>query len=268
VIWFLQLEDENERLQRQNSIYGKVLAVRDAMLQTFTLLNPTSLDPQHEAGAPVRVATQGLAHAIYELPSEGEMDAAAGGQASPEQQQQAQQQQQRQIEQTQQQQPQLLAAVMQKAQQQQLQLPQQQLAPQQQGGEQAAAERQGSAAEPALRAAASSGSVTSGVGAGVQRVTWNLAEPFRRGVAGQLDGSALASVGTIPAAPHSVRERVLAMTEPEHLVGAGREGWAAGTAAGPAVSVLGSVRQWPLADCGNACLTDGAELALTLFLAA
>ena len=53
--------------------------MRDAMLQTFTSLHPPSLE-QRDQAPPMRVAAQGLAKAIKELPSEGEMDAASPAQ--------------------------------------------------------------------------------------------------------------------------------------------------------------------------------------------
>lgn len=96
-----QLGAEIEALRTQNRIYQKVLAVRDAMLATFTSLQPPEAQAaalqQPDAAAPTPAqqaqatllpqlpapeAAGGLAHALSELPSEGELDAAAQSSAA------------------------------------------------------------------------------------------------------------------------------------------------------------------------------------------
>ena len=80
----LQVESENAELQAQNRIYQKVLAVRDAMLQTFaSLKQPESTDGPAPAPTevaelpePAPAAAAALAKALRELPSEVEMAAA------------------------------------------------------------------------------------------------------------------------------------------------------------------------------------------------
>ena len=187
-----QLEGENARLHRQNRIYERVLAVRDAMLQAFTSLHPTAseqLEQQQQqqqaaqqqqmqqlhlhqqrtaaaaAATPASSAAQGLVKALHELPSEREMDAAAapaaaadaGAGAASQQQQKAQQAQQT---------------------QQPLVIQPDQPVPQS-----------------------------------------LLAEQHRSGSAAQLDGSALQKVENIPPAHDmAIRAMVAAMQEPEELV--------------------------------------------------
>lgn len=92
-----QLETEIAALRAQNRMYQRVLAVRDAMLQTFTSMQPPEAQAaalQQPSGAtptsaeqqgPVVPAPQlpapetagGLVQALNELPSEGELEAAA-----------------------------------------------------------------------------------------------------------------------------------------------------------------------------------------------
>jgi hypothetical protein len=191
-----QLEDENERLQRQNSIYERVLAVRDAMLDTFTSLHPPPGGLRGAAGEqPMSAAARGLAKAIRNLPSEGELDAAEPSQ-SPSQQ----------------------------AQQQGVELQQQQSVTQPARTPQGGAEvsQSSGTAAPASDA--------------VQRVSWSMADPHRSGVASQLDGSALRESQNVPiVSDESIRARVVAMTEPEHLVcvcGGGRGAMSSGAGQG------------------------------------
>ena len=93
----LQLETEIAALRAQNRMYQRVLAVRDAMLQTFTSLQPPEAQAaalQQPSGAAPTSAEQqgpavpapqlpapetagGLVQALNELPSEGELEAAA-----------------------------------------------------------------------------------------------------------------------------------------------------------------------------------------------
>ena len=188
----LQLEGENARLHRQNRIYEKVLAVRDAMLQTFTSLHPTAAEQlqqqqaqqqqqmhqQQQAAAaaaaaavtPTSSAAQGLVKALDELPSEHEMDAAAAFDAAAD-----------------------ADAV---PASQQLQPPQQQ--------------QLGMQPDQPLPQSL-------------------LAEQHRSGSAAQLDGSALQKVENIPPAHDlAIREMVAAMQQPEELVSGLRRGWGAG----------------------------------------
>ena len=95
-----QLEHGNGRLQRFNRMYERVLAVRDAMLQTFGSLQPGTtqhaqaaeaaqalLERQASAavpgaaaavpGAAAAAAARGFERALCELPTEAEMDEAA-----------------------------------------------------------------------------------------------------------------------------------------------------------------------------------------------
>ena len=185
---------ENEWLHRQSIIYSKVLAVRDAMLQTFTSLQPSShgqrapADKPSVLPSPACAAAHGLAGALEELPSEREMDDAApmDGDGSPSQ-----------------------------------------LSPRFSGAESAAA----AAAKPDEQAAqqaesdelpgdASGGASSSSASLdAVQSMQQTLGEQHRSGTASQLDGSALRKVESIPpASDRQVVARVEAMTEPEHLV--------------------------------------------------
>ncbi|KAL4854893.1 Protein-ribulosamine 3-kinase [Chlorella vulgaris] len=181
----VEMEDENAQLQRQYRIYEKVLAVRDAMLETFTSLHPTSSSsqqqPRPQQQQPMSVAAQGLADAIEQLPSEGEMEAdtpAAAPLRAEQQQQQQQQQQGQQLE--------VLAS---------------------EGSQDADF---GQMASNSCGSRASFDSL---------RRVHPLAEQHRSGTSSQLDGSALREVNSIPpASDAAVLARVDAMTDPEHLL--------------------------------------------------
>ncbi|KAL4458240.1 hypothetical protein ABPG75_013105 [Micractinium tetrahymenae] len=83
-----QLRVENELLQRQNRMYQRFLAVRDAMLHALTTLEPAEQAEQAGqarqalAAAPqpwpaAAAAAQGLARALEALPTEEQMEEAA-----------------------------------------------------------------------------------------------------------------------------------------------------------------------------------------------
>jgi hypothetical protein len=193
---YVQMEDKNAQLQRQYRIYEKVLAVRDAMLETFTSLHPTSSSsqqqPRPQQQQPMSVAAQGLADAIEQLPSEGEMEMeAATPAAAPLRAEQQQQQQQ-----------------------------------QQQGQQLEVLASEGS--QDADFGQMASNSCGSRASFDSLRRVHPLAEQHRSGTSSQLDGSALREVNSIPpASDAAVLARVDAMTDPEHLVG-GLGGWQAG----------------------------------------
>ncbi|KAI3435673.1 hypothetical protein D9Q98_001731 [Chlorella vulgaris] len=185
----VEMEDENAQLQRQYRIYEKVLAVRDAMLETFTSLHPTSSSsqqqPRPQQQQPMSVAAQGLADAIEQLPSEGEMEMEA---ATP-------------------------AAAPLRAEQQQ----RQQQQGQQQGQQLEVLASEGS--QDADFGQMASNSCGSRASFDSLRRVHPLAEQHRSGTSSQLDGSALREVNSIPpASDAAVLARVDAMTDPEHLL--------------------------------------------------
>ncbi len=191
----LQLRIENAALQQQNMIFGKVLAVRDAMVHTLSTLHAR---PQREEQ---QAAAQGLAYALEELPSELEMEEAAGsaGAAVVQQQQQPPQQQQ-------QGQRRVLART---------------------PSQTSAASTQPREGQQAQQQPVPSGSSSPSGDRSANTVQhgapprWALVEHHRAGTAAQLDGSALQAVDSIPPpSDELIKATVMAMSEPEHLVSA------------------------------------------------
>lgn len=202
----LQLEVEIEALRAQNCMYQRVLAVRDAMLQTFTSMQPPEVQAAslQQAGAapaqpqqqgqtvplpqlPAPEAAGGLAHALSELPSDGELEAAEQSAASAEV----------------------------------------------QAAEEAAQEPQAGTHEGAAVASSgadglqgsSSGLAVSEAGAAVGSAPQSLlGEAHRSGVASSLDGSALQEVEEVPPPSNkALLARIQSWAGPEDLV---RGGWA------------------------------------------
>ncbi|KAL4422095.1 hypothetical protein ABPG77_001563 [Micractinium sp. CCAP 211/92] len=188
-----ELRIENAALQQQNMIFGKVLAVRDAMVHTLSTLHAR---PQREEQ---QAAAQGLAYALEELPSELEMEEAAGsaGAAVVQQQQQPPQQQQQGQRRVLARTPSQTSAA--STQPQEGQQAQQQPVP------------SGSSSPSGDRSAN-----TAQHGAPPR---WALVEHHRAGTAAQLDGSALQAVDSIPPpSDELIKATVMAMSEPEHLL--------------------------------------------------
>ncbi|KAL4458239.1 hypothetical protein ABPG75_013104 [Micractinium tetrahymenae] len=176
-----ELREENQALQQQNLIFGKVLAVRDAMVHTLSTLHGSP--PRQEQ----QTAAQGLARALEQLPSEQEMEDVAGSAATAAAAQQQQQQQQ----------PALASAAP------------AQPPPGQQGQQQSAPSRSSS---PSFDRSANT--VQHG-----PPPRWGLGEQHRAGTAAQLDGSVLREVDSIPPpSDELVKATVMAMSEPEHLL--------------------------------------------------
>lgn len=188
-----KLRLENEALQQQNLIFGKVLAVRDAMVHTLSTLH--GKPPRQEQQA----AAQGLARALQQLPSEREMEEAHGPAVAAQLQQPQQDEQQRQ----QQQQPALARTASQAS-----------------AASTKAAEGQQDQQAPApCRSSSPSGDRSANTTHPGQPPRWALLEHHREGAAAQLDGGALREVGSIPApSDELVRATVMAMSEPEHLL--------------------------------------------------
>lgn len=198
----LQLRLENEALQQQNLIFGKVLAVRDAMVHTLSTLH--GKPPRQEQQA----AAQGLARALQQLPSEREMEEAHGPAVAAQLQQPQQDEQQRQ----QQQQPALARTASQAS----------------AASTKAAEGQQGQQAPAPCRSSSPSGDRSANTTHPGQPPRWALLEHHREGAAAQLDGGALREVGSIPApSDELVRATVMAMSEPEHLVSAPPKPWEA-----------------------------------------
>ena len=179
-------------------IFGKVLAVRDAMVHTLSTLH--GRPPRQEQQA----AAQGLARALEQLPSEREMEETASPAAAAMVQQQAQQQQAQQ----QQGEQRALARTASQASAASTQPPE------------GPPRQQHSAPSSSSSPSAQRSATTAHQG---QPPRWALAEHHRAGTATQLDGSVLRQVGSIPPpSDELVKATVTAMSEPEHLVSACR----------------------------------------------
>ena len=243
----VQLEEEINLLQAQNRMYQKVLAVRDAMLQTFAHLprpeeqaqaaggaekqaETVTVPAQPEVPAPATAAAQGLAAALSELPSEGEMHAAAPA-------------------------PQSVTA----------------MEVEEEGGPSAASAPQPPSlgeGSPAPGSAGDSCAATCGAASHSSPPPQSLlGEPHRLGTAAELDGSALQGVELIPPPSNqAVLDRISAMQGPEDLVGWGVEAEAAGGVGFPGRSWPCLPASWALPAClmGPACLPHGPCLPACL----